>query len=603
MKHTHSQQRASPWLATVLMLAFAQPWASVHAQESWRFADAPRVVAFADVHGAYSELVGLLQATGLIDTELHWAGGSTHAVSLGDLLDRGPDVRRVLDLIMRLQDEARAAGGSVHVVLGNHELMNLIGDWRYVSAADYASFAIDETADERAVGYAAFADKSKGGVDTATRAEFDRSYPPGYFARRRAFAAGGHYGAWLLTLPAVLVINDTAYVHGGLSSIVAEFGLEINGKVQTDLRRYLALRQRLATEGVLPAADWQHDGLVARDARKTAGPALAPLIDEFIAIGNAPELSAIGPLWYRGDVYCKPLLESGVVSAGLKRLGAERAVVGHTPTGDRHVHGLYDGKIMMLDTGMLGAYFNGRPSALVSEGDRIYVQYTMPTERAAADTSGNAQAYGLTTSALRDALEHGTVANVERGRSAAVWRVTLQYANETIEAAFYPQPGGGNLELAAAGLDDLLGAGLIAATVRREIDGRPGALQLSYPDSVTEAQRRQTRQAVGVWCPIEPQLAMMRTFDLLIGNRSRNSANVLFSGDLSDVMITDHRLAFDTDFALPPNLDPRNLKIPAPFVAALRTLDRTNVQAALGPWLDRRQIDAVLARRDRLLSD
>jgi hypothetical protein len=96
---------------------------------------------------------------------------------------------------------------------------------------------------------------------------------------------------------------------------------------------------------------------------------------------------------------------------------------------------------------------------------------------------------------------------------------------------------------------------------------------------------------------------MMRTFDLLIGNRSRNSANVLFSGDLSDVMITDHRLAFDTDFALPPNLDPRNLKIPAPFVAALRTLDRTNVQAALGPWLDRRQIDAVLARRDRLLSD
>jgi hypothetical protein len=603
MKHTHSQHRASISLATTLVLAFTQLWSPADAEVSWRFADAPRVVAFADVHGAYSELVGLLQATGLIDADLHWAGGTTHAVSLGDLLDRGPGVRRVLDLVMRLQDEARAAGGSVHVVLGNHELMNLIGDWRYVSAADYASFAVDETAGERAAAYAAFADKSKSGVDAATRAEFDRNYPPGYFARRRAFAADGRYGAWLLTLPVVLVVNDTAYVHGGLPPIVAESGLELNGKVQTDLRRYLTLRERLATEGVLPAADWEHDRAQARDARKTAAPALAPLIDEFIAIDNAPELSASGPLWYRGDVYCKPLLESGVVSAGLNRLGALRAVVGHTPTGDRHVHSLYDGKMTMLDTGMLGAYFNGRPSALVSEGDRIYVQYTMPTERAAADTSGNAQAYGLTTSALRDALEHGTVARVERDKSPAAWRVTLQYANETIDAAFYPQPGGGNLELAAAGLDDLLGAGLIAATVQREIDGRPGALQLRYPDSVTEAQRRQTQQAAGMWCPIEPQLAMMRTFDLLIGNRSRSSTNVLFSGDLSDLMITDHHLAFDADFTLPANLDPRSLKIPAPFVAALRTLSRTNVQAALGSWLDRRQIDAVLARRDRLLHD
>jgi hypothetical protein len=543
--------------------------------------------------------VGLLQATGLIDEDLRWAGGTAHAVSLGDLLDRGPDVRRVLDLIMRLQDEARTAGGAMHVVLGNHELMNLIGDWRYVSAADYASFAVDETADERAAAYAAFADESKSRVDTATRAEFDRSHPPGYFARHRAFAVDGHYGAWLVTLPAVLVVNHTAFVHGGLPPIVAELGLEVNGKLQTDLRRYLTLRQRLAAEGVLPAADWQNDAAQARAARKTAGPAIASLIDEFIAIDGAPELSARGPLWYRGDVYCKPLLENGVLGAGLQRLGAERAVVGHTPTGDRHVHGLYDGRIIMLDTAML----NGRPSALVSEGGRTYVQYTMPSERTAPDTNGEAQAYGLTIAALRDALEHGTVASVDRDRSAAVWRVTVQYANQTIDALFYPQPGGGNLELAAAGLDDLLGAGLIAATVPREVDGRPGALQLRYPDSVTEAQRRQTRQAAGVWCPIEPQLAMMRTFDLLIGNRGRSSANVLFSDELSDLMITDHRLAFDADFALPRNLDPRTLQIPAPFVVALRALDRTNVQAALGRWLDRRQIDAVLARRDRLLND
>ncbi len=604
MKHTHGQQRASLSLATMLglVLAFMQPCSVAHSQESWRFANAPRVVAFADVHGAFSELVKLLQATGLIDTNLHWAGGAAHAVSLGDLLDRGPDARRVLDLIMRLQDEARSAGGSVHVVLGNHELMNLIGDWRYVSAADYASFAVDETVDERASAFAAFVDNSKKGGDTATRADFDRRYPPGYFARRRAFAADGRYGAWLLTLPAVIVVNDTAYVHGGLPPIVAQSGLELSGKVQADLRRHLALRQRLAAEGALPPADWQHDGARARDARRTAAPALASLLDEFIAVDDAPELSASGPLWYRGDVYCKPLLESGVVSASLRRLGAERAVVGHTPTGDRQVHGMFDGRVIMLDTGMLGAYFGGRPSALVSEGDRTYVQYAMPAEKAAVDESGNAEAYGLTPTALRTALERGTVARVERDKSAGVWQVTLQYMNVTLHALFYPQPGGGNVELAAAALDELLGAGLMAVTVPRDVDGRPGALQLRYPDSITEAQRQQARSNGDGWCAIEPQLAMMRAFDGLIGNRNRSSANMLFIDDQSDLKLTDHRFAFDADVALPPDFDPRAEEIPAPFVAALRTLDRKNVSVALGAWLDPRQIAAVLARRDRLLN-
>ena len=578
-----SRPRAPLFLATLLGLALTQPCSVAQAQESWRFADVPRVVAFADVHGAYSELVELLRATGLIDADLHWAGGTTHAVSLGDLLDRGPDVRRVLDLIMRLQDEARAAGGSVHVVLGNHELMNLIGDWRYVPAADYASFAADETASERA-------------------SAASGSYPAGYFARRRAFAANGRYGAWLLTLPTVIVVNDTAYVHAGLPPIVAEAGLDINGKVQAHLRRYLALRQSLAREGVLAAADWQRDGADARNARKTAGAALAPLLDEFLAIDGAPELSARGPLWYRGDVYCKPLLENAVVSAALKRLGAQRAVIGHTPTGDRQVRSLFDGRIVMLDTGMLGAYFHGRPSALVSDGDRAYVQYAMPAETAAVDASGNAEPYGLTATALRAALEQGTVASVEGDAGAGVSRVTLRHMNATIRALFYPLSGGGDFELAAAELDDLLGAGLVAITVQREIDGRPGALQLSYPNSMSEAQRRDAQSIAGGWCPIEPQLAMMRAFDLVIGNRSRTSANMLFVDDLSGLKIIDHRYAFDPNVTLRADFDPRALEMPAPFAAALRTLDRTNVSAALGAWLDRRQIAALLARRDRLLS-
>ena len=99
-----------------------------------------RVVVFADVHGAYNELIALLRETGMLDARDHWAAGHTHLVSLGDLLDRGADSRKVMDLLMRLQGEAQAAGGQLHVVLGNHEAMNMLGDLRYVEASEYASY-------------------------------------------------------------------------------------------------------------------------------------------------------------------------------------------------------------------------------------------------------------------------------------------------------------------------------------------------------------------------------------------------------------------------------------------------------------------------------
>jgi hypothetical protein len=599
MRHTYIRHLVST-VAAVLLLA-AVPCLQAHSQESWRFTEAPRVVAFGDVHGAYPALVELLQTAGLVDSELHWTGGRTHAVSLGDLLDRGPDVRQVLDLVMRLQGEARAAGGDVHVVLGNHEAMNLIGDWRYVSAADYASFAADETPDERAAAYAAFAAGKTDADDAEARAEFDRRYPPGYFARHRAFAADGPYGAWLLTLPAIVVVNDTAYVHGGLSPLLAKAGLDINEQIATTLRRHLALRRQLVAAGVLSALDWQNSEDDARRARDAADKQTAEAIDEFIATADAAELSSNGPLWYRGDEYCKPLLETDIVTATLERLEAERAVVGHTPTGDHRVHSGYDGRVVMLDTGMLAAYFGGRASALVSEGARTYVQYTMPAEQAPIEAGGSPQAYGLTDAALRNALATAKVATVDRAGNETAWRVTLAAGAKTIDAVFYPRSNGGNLELAAAAVDGLLGSGLMTATVEREIEGQPGALQLRSPDALTEAQRRERRLGAGAWCPLDPQLAMMRAFDALIGNRGRNATNVVWRLDLSDLTLTDHRLAFDPAFVLPASFDPRTLDMPAPFVAALKQLDKSAVRDTLAPWLNQRQIAALLVRRDQLV--
>src|SRR5688500_14236380 len=105
-------------MAALVGLGVAGPARPVRAAEAAQVASTgvERVIAFADVHGAYGDLVKLLKAVGVVDGDLHWSGGRTHLVSTGDLLDRGKDSRKVMDLLMRLQGEAAAAGGQVHEI-------------------------------------------------------------------------------------------------------------------------------------------------------------------------------------------------------------------------------------------------------------------------------------------------------------------------------------------------------------------------------------------------------------------------------------------------------------------------------------------------------
>ncbi len=183
-------------------------------QVEWK--NIERVVAFADVHGAYSELAALLQSQGVVDADLHWKADRTHLVSLGDLLDRGDDSRKVMDLLIRLQSEAAAAGGQVHVVVGNHEAMNVLGDLRYVSRGDYAAYVGDEDAATREARSKEFLARQPG----RTGADFDRMFPPGYFGQRKLLGPDGKYGKWILAQPALIVVIDTIYMHGGPSVIL-----------------------------------------------------------------------------------------------------------------------------------------------------------------------------------------------------------------------------------------------------------------------------------------------------------------------------------------------------------------------------------------------
>ena len=98
----------------ILLLALTAIWQPVSA-EQWQFEDVERIVALSDIHGAYEAFVETLQHAGVIDDSLSWSGGNAHLVIVGDLLDRGPNSRDAMDLVMRLEQDAGASGGQVHV--------------------------------------------------------------------------------------------------------------------------------------------------------------------------------------------------------------------------------------------------------------------------------------------------------------------------------------------------------------------------------------------------------------------------------------------------------------------------------------------------------
>lgn len=92
-----------------------------------------RLFVMADTHGEFEIAVQLLQRHGIIDERLRWSFGKGHLAVLGDVFDRGPNHTELLWLIYKLESEASRAGGGVHLALGNHEVMVLTGDNRYLN--------------------------------------------------------------------------------------------------------------------------------------------------------------------------------------------------------------------------------------------------------------------------------------------------------------------------------------------------------------------------------------------------------------------------------------------------------------------------------------
>jgi hypothetical protein len=310
-----------------------------------------KIVAVGDLHGDYDSFVDILKGTGLVDRNLHWTGGKTHLVQIGDVMDRGDHAKDILELLMRLEKEAEQAGGKVHFLLGNHEEMNITGiSWEYENYVtlnqfidflpesykerqerkirkDYAKkppkgSRLDYPLEQRLSNYwKTVWSKAIANRQDSARIEYIRNF------REK-------YGKWLVQHNAVIKIDDIVFVHGGISDRFSTWKLEeINNRMRLELNSFINDN---------PIEDLQ----VVYDRN--------------------------GPLWYRG------LAENGIKEEDLKpevdrtfqKLGIKYMILAHTThiIKSKDEMNRFDGRIWIIDTGINSKiYRGGRETALIIE--------------------------------------------------------------------------------------------------------------------------------------------------------------------------------------------------------------------------------------------
>jgi hypothetical protein len=229
--------------------------------------------------------------------------------------------------------------------------MNLYGDLRYVSAADYAEYQTDQSESLRDKAYKQHVEDMKhnpqmAGVqpDDAYRKKWENTHPLGFVERQSYFSANGEYGKWFRGHNAVVKINDMVFLHGGISPKYAKTSIrKMNDEISKELRDFSKL-----------------EGGTAMDQE--------------------------GPLWYRGLATDDENKLASHVKAVLERLGVKTIVIAHTPTKGM-VMPRFDGKVLMIDVG-LSAVYGSHTACLVVEGGKQFAMHrgekvplpTMPAE-------------------------------------------------------------------------------------------------------------------------------------------------------------------------------------------------------------------------------
>ncbi len=297
-------------------------------QSEWT--DVARIVAVGDLHGAYEEFTAVLKGTNLIDEALHWKGGRTHLVQIGDIIDRGPEARRIYDLLNNLEREAEEAGGRVHMLIGNHEAMALMGisfDYEgFITVEQFTSFLPDLYRRRLVAEF-----RKKAGPDGDLNLFWKRLISSDVRAQSLYMQSlREHYGRWIASHNTVIKINDVVFVHGGLNDRYSAWPLDrLNRTVSDELMSFVA--------GTPQPTHVLYDGE--------------------------------GPLWYRDLAVKSEDVMNSELDTVLANLKASTLVVGHTPTaGSRSLESLtrFSRRLWIIDTGIWNP-ISGRIGALIIE--------------------------------------------------------------------------------------------------------------------------------------------------------------------------------------------------------------------------------------------
>jgi hypothetical protein len=329
-------------LVCLLFLIANLAYADGRQVDEFQWEGVERVVAIGDIHGDYDNYMATLKAAGLVDKRGKWAGGKTHLVQTGDIPDRGPDTKKIIEHIDKLAKQAKRKGGRVHSLIGNHEAMNVYGDLRYVHEGEFAAFKTrnsgklrDRVFEITMQNLEADDPEEFANLPGNFREEWNLEHPLGWIEHRQAWDPAWNpdasYAKWVLDKKVAIRVNDSLFLHGGISGFYCRNSLDsITRMVHEKLEKFDP-----GNAGVLD--------------------------DEF------------GPLWYRGLSGESPHAESATIDAILERHGAKRIIVGHTPTSGV-VWPRYDSRVIVVDTGISAAY-GGHIGYLEITPDGLFAGY------------------------------------------------------------------------------------------------------------------------------------------------------------------------------------------------------------------------------------
>ncbi len=619
---------------------------------------AGRLIAIGDIHGDLGAFQDILQAAQLVDADMRWIGGDATLVQTGDFTDRGPDVLEIMDLLLSLEEQAEAAGGRVVVLLGNHEAMNLLGLTRDVNPEIYASLATPEAVARRDASWEGYkkwrrrrAKSRPRGVAPAPdvdEATWKEAIPAGYLEYVDAFLPDGRFGGWLRGLPIIHQQDGIVFLHAGIPpSLATTTNDELNARVRAEIASFDACRARLLEDGVIwetsDPLDMAREGLaeiaslrkrLAR-AAESARPPLQSSLDVLSGCIDYREWLLVkedGPLWFRGLARANP--EDGLdwLTESLRLRGAERFVAGHTPRRSGNIETRFEGRAILIDTGMLSAVYGGRPAALEIEDGKFTAIYPDMRRPIPIEASGVPAAVGQTWKSEsgdplpfvshEEVVEFLLTADMEPGEETekginrplrmhlrkgavealAVFRKVDKEGGRTRLAsgrAVSSYRDSYRFEVAAYEVDRMLGLDRVPPAVLRSYRGVQGSLQLWLHDVFDEESRREDGIEPPVPLQWVQQNQMKRLFDGLIHNFDRNQGNLLIDRETWKVWLIDHTRSFLEDERIE-NLD-KITRCDRKVWAKLRGTPESEIRERLEPSLRRFELDALVKRWQALV--